>query len=109
MASVRKHGERIAVRLYCKREYSTTIPVRPTLANLRAAEKDAEGCEARLRAGIPWEVIKAELRGEEAPTQPKTLGYYMEHVLATKDVEQTTLVGGGWITGTLPPTSGHAV
>ena len=91
MASVRKHGKRITVRLYCEREYSTTIPLKPTVANIRAAEKDAERYEARLKAGVPWQVIRAELRGEEAPTQPKTLEYYMKHVFATKDVERTTL------------------
>ncbi len=91
MASVRPHGKKIAVRLYCGREYSTTISSKPTQANLKAAEKEVRESEARLRAGTPWEVIKAELRGECAPTQPRTLGHYMQHVLDTREVEETTL------------------
>ena len=65
MASIWAKDKRIAVRFKIKgQSFVTTVPIKPTVQNIRAFKKVAEEKEALLRAGTAWEVVRADLRGE---------------------------------------------
>lgn len=94
MAQVRAHYAKIVVRCsYRGKRYTTTINLKPTASNLRAARRTAEDAEYKLKSGCAWEVVRAELRGEVAETTPNTLGYYAQHFLDHANVERPTLMG----------------
>lgn len=91
MASVRAHGNRIAVRIKVEGEdYVTTINIKPTKTGLDAAKRSARKADSRLRAGEDWASVRLWLRGETThPT--RSLGYFAQHFLDHADVEGSTL------------------
>ena len=93
MAYVRAHANGIYVAFKIRNErHTTTVPLRPTAANLRATRSLANDLEHRLRAGERWESVRADLRGEETPTVVGTLGYYAQHVLDVAEIERATVM-----------------
>lgn len=94
MAHVRAHYGKVVVRCSCRgHRFTTTIDLKPTASNLRAARRIAEEAEHKLKAGNPWEAVRADLRCEVAPIIPNTLGYYAQHFLDHAEVERPTLMG----------------
>ncbi len=93
MASVTAHSKKIEVRFKIKgQRFVTTIPFEPTKANLKAAARRCDDAEFRLRAGEPWESVRADLREERIAAPPQTLGYYAQHFLDHAEVERPTLM-----------------
>ena len=91
MASIWAKDKRIAVRFKIKgKSFVTTVPIKPTVQNIRAFKKVAEEKEALLRAGTAWEVVRADLRGEKYEQPGETLGYYAQHYLDTVEVDESS-------------------
>lgn len=94
MATVWPHGERVAVRFRIDgNAHVTTLNYRPTQAGLEAARRAARHAEHQLRAGVDWETVRADLRGEQRRQTVGTLGYYAQHFLDHAEVERSTLMG----------------
>ncbi len=78
MAYVKPHRNRIAYRFRIDgEEFTTTVDCKPTATNIKAAKKEAEHAEYRLKLGESWESVRAELRGERVLIA-KSLGYYAQ-------------------------------